>query len=37
MPRTEKGYTDTTKEKENMMTKELSAPAGTEIATFGMG
>jgi hypothetical protein len=37
MPRTEKGCTVTPKEKENMMTKELLAPAGTEMATFGMG
>jgi hypothetical protein len=37
MPRTEKGCTDTAEKKENMMTKELPAPAGTEMATFGMG
>jgi hypothetical protein len=35
--RTETGCSDPMKEKEGMMTKELPAPAGTEVATFGMG
>jgi hypothetical protein len=35
--RTETGCSDPMKEKESMMTKELPAPVGTEVATFGMG
>jgi hypothetical protein len=35
--RTETGCPDPVKEKGSMMTKELPAQAGTEVATFGMG